>query len=320
MLEWFNSLHTNDSLKKFPEIVSKSPISLFYKRRIGDKVLYTKVENGTVNSFESQDFNILHTNQNYELQYVLHGELTNVIEDKKYHYRAGEGCLLNPKIKHCELLEEECSILFLNFSHSLLIDLLKPYEDSGPIFRFLTKNIQTEKKWHRNYLEFIPALPHPNHTFQMLLDSIQVEIGSHQIGYSHFQKGLSLRLLSALQNEKRFIIKQIDLDVSNENHLVNRLTHEIEGRFGAISRKEIEKSLHYNADYLNRLLKKSTGKTITEYSQMIRIQKAQQLLTTTSFTIQQIADQLGFANETYLYHFFKKKVGLSPNQYRKLFF
>jgi AraC-like DNA-binding protein len=59
--------------------------------------------------------------------------------------------------------------------------------------------------------------------------------------------------------------------------------------------------------------------TLANYAQMIRTQKAQQLLNTTDLTIQLIAERLGFSSEAYFYHFFKKQTGCSPNQYRQKF-
>ena len=128
-----------------------------------------------------------------------------------------------------------------------------------------------------------------------------------------------LRLLDALENLNQFSLQQIDLDLSKEDYLVNRILHLIDSRFGNISRKEIEAVLHYNAEYLNRLLKRQTKMTIAHYAQTVRTKKAQQLLTSTDLSVQRIAEQLNFSNEAYFYHYFKKQTGLSPNQYRQKF-
>lgn len=313
----FSELHFGDA--EIPQISIHSPIAIFYKQKIRDKILYTKVQDGDITAFENKEYQALHKNQNFELMYVLQGELTNYIEDKEYVLRAGEGCLLNTQILHREILSEGCNVVFLNLSPTLLQELLANDSSNGPIFTFLEQNLQTDSQWKRSYIEFTPCLPYQSEGFHVIIDSLQLEVATSKIGRAYFQRGLILRLLDALENVNQFSLQQIDLDLSKEEYLVNRVIHLIESRFGNISRKEIEAALHYNPEYLNRLLKRQTKMTIAHYAQMIRTQKAQQLLNTTDLTIQLIAERLGFSTEAYFYHFFKKQTGLSPNQYRKKF-
>lgn len=313
----FSKLHAANT--EVPQITTYSPIAIFYKQKIGEKVLYTKVQDGEIVAFEDEEYQALHKNQNFELMYVLNGELTNFIEDKEYLFRAGEGCLLNTQILHREILSDGCSVVFLNLSPALLQELFMNDCGKGPIFQFLRQNLQSDSQWKRSYIEVTPCLPQQSAGFHIILDSLQLEVATSKIGRTYFQRGLILRLLDALENTNLFSLQQIDLDLSKEAYLVNRVTHLIESRFGNISRKEIEAALHYNAEYLNRLLKRQTKMTIAGYAQMIRTQKAQQLLNTTDLTIQLIAERLGFSSEAYFYHYFKKQTGLSPNQYRQRF-
>ena len=98
----FSELHSGDA--DIPQIRTHSPIAIFYKQKIGEKILYTKVQDGKIVAFENEEYQALHKNQNFELMYVLKGELTNYIEEKEYIFHAGEGCLLNTQILHREIL------------------------------------------------------------------------------------------------------------------------------------------------------------------------------------------------------------------------
>ena len=313
----FSELHSTNS--ELPQISTRSPIAIFYKQKIGETILYTKVQDGDITAFEDEEYQALHKNQNFELMYVLQGELTNFIEDKEYQFHAGEGCLLNTQILHREILSEGCNVVFLNLSPALLRELLAIDSGEGPIFQFLQQNLQSDSQWKRSYIEFSPCLPYQSEGFHVIIDSLQLEVATSKIGRAYFQRGLILRLLDALENANQFSLQQVELDLSKEDYLVNRVIHLIESRFGNISRKELETALHYNAEYLNRLLKRQTKMTIVGYAQKIRTQKAQQLLQTTDLTIQLIAERLGFSSEAYFYHYFKKQTGLSPNQYRQKF-
>ena len=226
---------------------------------------------------------------------------------------------MNTQILHREILSDGCNVVFLNLPPALLQELLSIDSGEGPIFQFLQQNLQSDAQWKRSYIEFTPYLPYQSEGFHVIIDSLQLEVATSKIGRAYFQRGLILRLLDALENTNQFSLQRIDLDLSKEDYLVNRVIHLIESRFGNISRKEIEATLHYNPEYLNRLLKRQTKMTLANYAQMIRIQKAQQLLNTTDLTVQLISERLGFSSEAYFYHFFKKQTGCSPNQYRQKF-
>jgi len=313
----FARLESNNG--EHPKITTQIPLAIFYKKQLADQVLYTMIEAGKIHTFEANDYQKLHQDQDFELMYVLQGQLTNHIEGQSFIFKAGEGCLLNPQITHAESLATGCTVMFINLSQALLFELLPKVPHSGPIFEFLNHNSKSENNWQRSYLEFAPSMPYPNISFQIILDALQQEIATKKIGATYFQHGLVLRLLAALEDQTHFTVSSTALDLSKEDYLVNRVIHLIENHYGNISRTEIEQSLHYNAEYLNRLLKKQTGQTITVYAQKVRLQKAQQLLVTTDLKIQLIADRLGFNSETYFYHYFKKQAELSPNQYRQKF-
>ncbi|VDG22504.1 AraC family transcriptional regulator [Lactiplantibacillus mudanjiangensis] len=302
-----------------PKIATQIPLALFYKKRLTDQVLYTMVEAGQIHTFEANDYQKLHQDQDFELMYVLQGQLTNQIEGQSFTFSTGEGCLLNPQITHAEALATGCTVMFINLSRALLFELMPKVTTFGPIFKFLDHNSKLENNWQRSYLEFTPSMPYPNVSFQIILDALQQEMATKKIGATYFQHGLVLRLLAALEDPTHFNVTTTALDLSKEDYLVNRVIHLVENHYGNISRTQIEQVLHYNAEYLNRLLKKQTGQTITAYAQKVRLQKAQQLLVTTDLKIQLIAERLGFNSETYFYHYFKKQAQLSPNQYRQKF-
>jgi two-component system response regulator YesN len=75
--------------------------------------------------------------------------------------------------------------------------------------------------------------------------------------------------------------------------------------------------VHLSEGYLGYLFKKETGKNFVEYITDLRMDKAQQYLRNTDWPIYLIAEKLGFTNINYFGRSFKKKVGMSPNQFRE---
>ncbi|WP_334332405.1 AraC family transcriptional regulator [Companilactobacillus sp. HBUAS59544] len=317
MKEDFNNLDT--STYNGPEISTNVPLTMFYKRKNSQKVLYTMLQNGKFHSFEAPDYQKMHRDRDFELMYVLKGQLTNYLEDQAFTFQTGEGCLLNPQVKHTEKLQDDCLVVFLNLSETLLRQLLADIELEDTVFAFLKHNLDDKNGWQRNYLKFHRLNSNSDRILKIILDSLQQEITTVKIGAKYFQSGLVLRLLAELEDQHHFQVITNLLDNSKQDFLADRVIELIDKNAGNISRRSLEEQLHYNAEYLNRLLKEKTNQTITTYSQEVRVHRAQELLTTTDLTVQNIAQKLGFSNETYFYHFFKKHVNLSPNVYRNKF-
>ncbi len=77
-------------------------------------------------------------------------------------------------------------------------------------------------------------------------------------------------------------------------------------------------SLFYlNRSYLSTLFKQRTGMKFIDYLNDIRIEKAMELLRHSSRKMYQISKAVGYDNPKYFFRIFKKKIGCSPEQYRK---
>ena len=69
--------------------------------------------------------------------------------------------------------------------------------------------------------------------------------------------------------------------------------------------------------YFSHMFKRETGFAPMEYVINTRIEHAKTLLLTTSMSISEIAEEVGYSSSGSLINLFVKKVGSSPGQYRK---
>lgn len=69
--------------------------------------------------------------------------------------------------------------------------------------------------------------------------------------------------------------------------------------------------------YLSRLFKKETGANLLHYINDKRIEQAKAWLEADQYKIFEIAEKLGFATAPYFTRFFKKKMKISPQEYRE---
>ncbi|MEH6974908.1 response regulator [Bacillus sp. JJ675] len=77
-------------------------------------------------------------------------------------------------------------------------------------------------------------------------------------------------------------------------------------------------ALQVSSVYLSRMMKRELGMTFVQLLTEMRMQKAVHLLKTTSLPIHDIAEQTGYDTQHYFSTVFKKTIGVTPNQYRRM--
>lgn len=80
---------------------------------------------------------------------------------------------------------------------------------------------------------------------------------------------------------------------------------------------DVAARFHYNADYLAHIFHQETGMTMCGYLLAERIAAAQKLLLETSLNVAAVAGACGFSDEKYFMRAFKRRVGITPSQFRR---
>ena len=74
----------------------------------------------------------------------------------------------------------------------------------------------------------------------------------------------------------------------------------------------------YNSAYLGKIFSKAVGENFNNYVDGIRIKHAKQLIIENKLKVYEISEAVGYKNVDYFHKKFKKYVGQSPAEYRKL--
>ncbi|MBR3808323.1 MAG: AraC family transcriptional regulator [Lachnospiraceae bacterium] len=94
----------------------------------------------------------------------------------------------------------------------------------------------------------------------------------------------------------------------------------IDSDIGAnISTSMLANMQNVSASYLSSIFKKETGKSITEYINLKRVEMAKDLLKKTNLQVQTIAQHCGIMDMNYFSKVFKKYTGKTPKEYRESF-
>jgi len=99
-----------------------------------------------------------------------------------------------------------------------------------------------------------------------------------------------------------------------QNVLQYTHAHYVQG----LSLKTLGQQFHVNAIYLGQLFQKEVGVVYSEYLNRYRLEKAKELLKTTHFRAGDIGKKVGYSDTTYFYKQFKKMIGTTPSEWRKI--
>lgn len=112
------------------------------------------------------------------------------------------------------------------------------------------------------------------------------------------------------------------LDYSNfineEHSVIDLILNYIHQHYAEdITRTTLSDLVYLNADYMARLFKKQTQKSIVNYITEYRIEKAKELLNSPDIPVATVASKVGYGNYSYFSKLFKDLTGYTPNEYRK---
>lgn len=269
----------------------------------------------------------LHYHNFYELTFVLSGTLNMQIEDDVITYHAGDCCLCNKNIHHAELMDEDTEIIIFSMKEEFIQDICKDnlYYDSngiphplGTIFdKFFNENGKapvSNAKIYANFrmqdsIFFESALEITNHMIS--------EIVGTRSGKSYMMKALFCHFFEMLEDNRIYRQHICKAKLSHAEQIIYELLLAYQKKEGLFTRQEIEEITCYNSDHIERIVKKHTGKTLSDFGRSILLQRSAALLTETDMSISDICLKQGYTNRHYFNKIFIKQFGMTPSEYRK---
>jgi len=160
---------------------------------------------------------------------------------------------------------------------------------------------------------------------QTLLSILKQMENEYNTNIDHYSHELIISNIELFLNYcKRFYGRQFitrtnqnkDLIVNFENFLSEYVNSDKLRTFGIPSVKHCAEAMHLSANYFGDLLKSETGKNAQEHIHYFLLEQAKNLLISSEKKIKEIAYELGFEYQQNFSKLFKKKVGLSPTDFR----
>ena len=260
------------------------------------------------------------------IYYTTGGSMNSSLIDQIYHS--------DPALRFCELFDGLSSLWDYSLHKHPYIELIYRKEGFGKTellngsqnFTFFDTIVYPVGCWHQD--RFPASSDNVAYCFWVDLPQISLEeplqirdpdgrLGSlfsliyteyHKTSRSEKQLSLLLRVL---------IIELIRLNEavppSNMERVIQYLNlHMTE----EIRLDELSSLFFISRSTLTKQFKKETGKTIVEYLNMIRVEKAKLLLVTTEKTVEETAYALGYNSPKYFFRVFKSITGMTPARFK----
>lgn len=160
--------------------------------------------------------------------------------------------------------------------------------------------------------------------FMDCLEKIEMEL-QHPID-KHSKRLISRNIELLLDYCMRFYERQFITRSENNKSVLVKFEALLDDYFqsdkpqtdGLPSVKYFADKVFLSPNYFGDLIKKETGKSAQEYIQTRMIDLAKEMIAGTEKTVSQIAYELGFQYSQHFNRIFKKNVGYTPGEYRKL--
>ncbi len=253
----------------------------------------------------------LHTHNYVEVIYMCKGATTHIINGDRIVLNEGELLFLNQNAKQ-EIEPAGKSDIAVNFI------ILPQFFDrtlemmgveDNPIRAFLLEcMLGKDNETGYLYFKVSDILPIQNLVENLLWSLINETPSKRSIN----QITMGLLILQLMNRTDKVMVGSGNY----EKELLLKIYRFIDENYKDGELFDLAKSLKMEDYNLSRLIKKITGKNFTDLVQEKRLSQAEFLLKTTRLSINNIGEMVGYDNSSYFYRLFKKKLGMSPREYR----
>lgn len=272
--------------------------------------------NGQSIRLELEDAELVSYYSDYiELRYILFGNLEVEIEGTTAHFHENEICFIDSMAYHRESIKDsECILLNISIRRSVFNETFLENVNVTPLQKFLRTNIMKLGE-QQHFIKFIPESNVLCQKIQSYIFHILSEVKDQKTGYLDISRGYVLRLMDALSADCKYNLSRCDPNMYRQK-LFESVSEYMQNNLASATMNDLVNKFHFQPNYFNRLIKKNTGITYSEFLIKLRIEQAKRLLETTNLSIEEIMWLVGYNNKGFFYKKFREATGLTPSRYR----
>lgn len=240
----------------------------------------------------------MHIHNMYEIYYLNEGTRCYIINNKVYELSAGCVALIPPGVVH-KTFGGSFKRTLISFSATFLDKIFKENIIRKSLACFSEPVISLNEQEKKEFCFFSEKIS-------------QTANG----GDATQQAVFAMNILTLFNNHNPTKHREF---IDNSNLLLNRILEYISENYKTIENlDEIADKFFITKHHLCRKFKSSTGLSVFEYINTLKIHQACLLLLQTDLSILEICLECGFNSQGYFSRIFKAYTGMTPNRYRKV--
>jgi YesN/AraC family two-component response regulator len=253
----------------------------------------------------------------FEIVRVLEGSGTRIINQNKFPYKKGSIFLFTPL--DCRGFDIGTPTRFCSIRFSeVFLGQCKTIPDRERITQWL-KQLEHIFFHHNRFEELLVRRPGDCGMIAALMDNMVEEYEHKQVYHEENLQHFVTLILNILARNVSDSTGTTATGLESEP-LINRMLLHVRQHISDPEKLRVDYlATHFNlsANYVGEYFRKFTGESLQHYITQYKIKLVQQRLAYSTLTVSQIADELGFTDESHLSRQFRKYNSVSPVEYRK---
>jgi AraC family L-rhamnose operon regulatory protein RhaS len=258
-----------------------------------------------------------HRHHYFELMYILEGRGIHTINNNNYPYHAGNLFLLTPEDTHSFSIDSETRCCIIDFTKGLFSKRHRLETDRVEISEFFA-SMEYIFHNHQTLKGYIDMNPNEIKLTDTLIMQLVTEKEQPRVYGGIIIQNIVFLLLNLVAR----LIRENqagNLKRAGVKNIIHEITACIQQNIYQKDLLKIEnlaKRFHKTPDHLNRYFKQQTGFTLKAYINRYRLNLVETRLRYSDLNISEIADEMGFTDESHLNKVIKKALGKTAKQYR----
>ncbi|MDR0229995.1 MAG: AraC family transcriptional regulator [Flavobacteriaceae bacterium] len=247
-----------------------------------------------------------HKHKFYQIMFIKNGSGTHTIDKTEYTIAKGDIFFITPGQSHHWNLHDNVDGFVINFTNEFILSFVSKtdLENELPYLKNLSEYNLINVGEHNSRIESI---------FDKIMYENQLLENSDPLLIKVYLLELLILFKKQIEEHKSFNYKSLQ-----PLKLVKQFETLIEKHFNELRfPKEYAEILNVTPNYLNATCQKVKGQSAGDLIRNRVLLESKRLLISTTMSASEIAYKLSFKDNSYFSRFFKKYVGVAPDEYRR---
>jgi AraC family transcriptional regulator, L-rhamnose operon regulatory protein RhaS len=254
----------------------------------------------------------LHNHNFYELIYVEQGRGEHMLNGISYAFKKDDVFLLTPNDAHEFVIEKRVKFIYLKFTEQVFLEKLNTHKKTH--WENALRNVLTQ--FENTDSSIVSCEEDKANIFSllkiMLYEFSNKALYNNEVVIELF--GSLMAIITRNLNQKKVSPKKNDKEKERINSILTYI------RINAFDNnkmdiKNMASQFYMSPNYISIFVKKHSGLSIQQHIIHAKVKSAEKLLKQKRFTINEIAERLGFNDASHFNKIFKKYKNVSPSSF-----